>query len=200
MKKVFYLTGVFSIFLMGVSCKQKEQTPSSQINQIATNSFEESVAIFQQESQVVNSREKSMEVAATFEMVDFSGEQKLNNVYKIEDIEFCDNGLFNDVTANDGIYTSVQTFTPNKEKSLDNKIVVNCNEEFKFQNQLKSYLQSKVSREKTTASSGKPTATAEVGCKFYFAKCKNTTWYNTSWYGEPCIYFYDCEFKISLSV
>jgi hypothetical protein len=109
MKKMFLLLGV-TVFML--SCGKKNSQPSASASNVDSNpKFDESVALFQQTNTNVQSREKSTKVAYTFEMIDFSGDLTLGNVYKLEGIEYCDNGLFNDEIAGDGIYTSVETFS-----------------------------------------------------------------------------------------
>lgn len=117
----------------------------------------------------------------------------------IDDIEYSDNGLFNYAVANDGIYTSVQTFTPSEEnqnapeqEDFANIKVAADVDEFMYMGDLKQSL-AKV----------KPSIKAEVGCKIVTKPCPQTTWYNTCYFGEnpcTCVYLKDCEFSISIEI
>ena len=52
-----------------------------------------------------NAKKSDEKYAFTINVVDFSERIDLHEAYMIDDIEYSDNGLFNDEVANDGVYT-----------------------------------------------------------------------------------------------
>nr|WP_314494659.1 hypothetical protein [uncultured Chryseobacterium sp.] len=121
------------------------------------------------------------------EIKDFSGNIQLNEAYQIKGIEYNDNGKFNDKVANDGIYTSVESFKIKNKEEVLNSFIVNKAESFKYETALSEYM---------TDVNGK--RSIKFGCKVRNIKCPQTSWYNTCIWGSSCtcVDFYDCDISV----
>ncbi len=144
-------------------------------------SFEEYVALILRGVSTMKSTNN--ESPLIIEIISFSDDYTLSPVYKIEGIEYCDNGLFNDEIAGDNVYTSVDFFSNTGLKST--QIVYHKSESLIYQEELDQYL-------------GKRLKKFKFGCDVRLAKCPNTNWLNTSLFGEPCIEFTNCYFEVEL--
>lgn len=138
--------------------------------------------------------EPSSNVPLRLKLVTFDKDYKLLPVYKFNNIEYSDNGEFNDQIAGDGIYTSIENFNIATE-DIYNGVEVNVGETFLYKDQLidlvkNDYLNRGI----------KPKAVIKFGCKVRIVKCPNTSWYNTSIFGEPCVEFYDCEASVEVEL
>lgn len=108
---------------------------------------------------------------------------------------FIDNGEINDQAPNDGIFTSVNTFNHDsripyfedkKLRSVLSKVIVSPDfiqdealNELELNYDLrKGQIQSRVLR---------------VTCDIVFRDCPNEYWYNTTIFGEPCVYLEECS-------
>lgn len=123
------------------------------------------------------------------EIKDFSGNVELNEAYKINGIEYNDNGKFNDKVANDGIYTSVESYKIINSEDVLTSLVINKAESFDYDEALSDYLSDTNSKRKI-----------KFGCKVRNIKCPQTSWYNTCIWGSSCtcVDFYDCEFSVEI--
>lgn len=189
---------ILSILFVLTSCQDDNDTVQQKENQIpATNSvaktfatpeeFVNSVALLQQGGFADPSNpEKTF---LLMEIKDFSGNIQLNEAYQINGIEYNDNGKFNDKVANDGIYTSVESYKIINHEEVMNTIIVNKAELFNYEEALSKYL---------TDINGK--RVIKLGCKVRNIKCPQTSWYNTCIWGSSCtcVDFYDCELSIEI--
>ena len=139
-------------------------------------SLEESTAI------ITNNRVENKECitnssARSFILKNFDENYKPLNEYTIDGEGFTDDGKYNDVTAGDGVYTSV-VLSPNIDKVV---VKVFVNDLFKYEEQLNSSLNKSY---------------IDIGCKTRVVHS------GTSWFGNSCargcIELYDCSFKLHL--
>tara|TARA_B110000879_G_C11137930_1_gene498968 strand:+ start:353 stop:961 length:609 start_codon:yes stop_codon:yes gene_type:complete len=161
-----------------------------------TSNFLEAVAIIRTGVlQKKSNKSKQEKYAFTINIVDFSKNIDLHDAYVIDNIEYSDNGLYNDETPNDGIYTSVLTYKIINQESnkinVFNSQIINRSEDFKYIKELNDYLKKKNIASKTSI---------KFGCKLRSVNCPETSWWNECWLGSPCtcIEFYDCSASIEV--
>jgi len=184
MKNINKILLILLIVFGGLTSCQKDSNEKNDFKE----KFEESVALIQQD--LMNSESlKSSEYAIIIELKDFSGEIELNPVYKIDCIEYCDNGLFNDEIAGDGIYTSVEKFNIDNLKFSNNTVKIGKSTKFKYNEQLKSYLNQDAFK----------LLKISAGCSVRWVECPDEHWYDTDLFGEGCLEFYDCHAEFELS-
>lgn len=132
------------------------------------------------------------------EILNFDNRYSLNETFVIDDIEYSDNGRFNDMVANDGIYTSVQTFIPSsenqnafEEENVANVQVIADLDDFLYMDDLEQSL-----------ARIKPKVIASVGCDIVIRDCPQTAWYNSCWFSDrcSCVYLENCELTVSIEV
>ena len=193
MKTLFNLIAGMLVILMMMSSCENENSNSREMDD-----FVESVAILQHG---ISTELKGLctedLIPLTVELMDFSNKIDLRQAYIIDDIEYCDNGLFNDEVANDGIYTSVEKFAIKDEPvkkvaATETTIYLSKSESFKYEDELERY----VSKKKSIAK-----IVVKISCKFRTAPCPETSWWNECWFTDgpcTCIEFYDCEFIIEV--
>lgn len=193
--RIFYALLCISIF---ISCNnhQKEEF----IQEVDENSkFEESVAVIQNTYAFKDnsSSVKSQRIVLKVELVCFDDVIELSPVYKIDGVEYCDNGLFNDEYEGDGIYTSVEDFIieeTSMKSQFNNEIIINKSDRFRYDVELYEYISGNY------IGATKTKLKIKIGCKVRWADCPNTNWLNTSLFGEKCIEFYDCEASAELEL
>ena len=177
-------------------CKEDSKI-ETEIDSNNPSAFLESVAFVRtgvkSDDEGKNDEEK---YAFTINIVDFSGSIELHEAYMIDDIEYSDNGLYNDEVANDGIYTSVQKYrivnqVENKANAMNNAII-NKSDSFKYNKQLNNYIKNAVDSK----------LKVKVGCKVRTVTCSEDNWWNECWFGSPCtcIEYYDCEASIEVEL
>lgn len=135
----------------------------------------------------------SESVPLTVRMISYDENYELLPVYKYDGVEYSDNGLFNDAVAGDGIYTSVENLKLAQE-DIYNGVEVNIGEDFLHKDKLVTQVKTEY------AAKVKPGGSIKFGCKMKLGKCPNTSWYNTSYFGEPCVFFYDCEASFEIGI
>lgn len=180
-----------TFLLFATACSKDDNTSTEQDRY----PYEESIAIIQYTKEI-DTNSPLIEYVIITEIIDFSNEIPLSDVYNIDGIEYCDNGLFHDQTANDGIYTSVFSFTaPKKVYDAANMgVILNLNDDFRYRKELDEYVGNWAKQDCKLKSSMK----IRLGCNVRWADCPNTNWLNTSLFGERCIEFYDCHASIEI--
>jgi len=128
--------------------------------------------------------------AKAVEIKDMSGTLKLSGVFKLNGSEYSDKGLFNDQIAEDGIYTSVETFKDEEVKqNIPEKPIAMVSSKFKYSNELifSNY----------ASANGRPQGgSIKIGCEsITLEECRDEYWWDTDWFGEPCIYLSGCSFE-----
>lgn len=180
----------FSLF----SCNNEEPMQEN-----IESTFDNSVAIIQY-NQNFNAKAKTGVSAKIIEIKNFSNDFALNSEYYIEGIQYTDNGEFNDEIAGDGLYTSIQTFSIDSHKSKNSLDELSYGQDFKFDEELKLYLQSKYGSQ-SGSFSNRGGGTIKFGCKVRTVTCPETSWWNSCWpLSSPCtcVEFYDCEASIEI--
>jgi hypothetical protein len=141
--------------------------------------FEESVALLPA-ADVVNQKK---EVAQAIELKSFTA-YKLLPWYSFNQVDFTDDGKYNDLKAGDGIYTSRYASVNPKHRFPNHAIV---DERFTKMEALNSWI-----------TTNRPGIGIGIRCKFRWV----TT--GTSWFGNSCaggcIEVYDCELDISIGI
>lgn len=199
MKKII-VTTLLSMFLISCQTGSREENVSenndklnisslAKENSDTTDLFNKSVAILK----FNYDQEPSENVALTARILSFDSNYTLLPVYKLNGVEYSDNGLFNDQVAGDGVYTSVERFSIS-ENDIYNGVEALIGDGFLFKDQLIQQIKSDY------ASKVGPKASIKFGCKTKLIKCPNTSWYNTSYFGEPCVLFYDCELSVEIGI
>jgi len=189
MKHLFKIAFALILSLSFFACSEDN---TENINNDTNNSFEKSIAILDTNSKVEGKTSKSNLEALTIELINFNEDYSLNEAYKINDIEFNDNGLFNDAIAGDGIYTSVELFDPLENKSKEAGDKLSYSENFAFTEDLKKELRSRYE--------GKRDVGISVSCDIVTRPCPQTTWYNTCYFSDECtcVYLENCTGTVSI--
>jgi hypothetical protein len=184
----------FSFF----ACSEDENKVKSELSPNDTSTFLESVALIRTGVKTgTNAKNSEEKYAFTINVIDFSESIDLHEAYMIDDIEYSDNGLYNDEIANDGVYTSVQKYRiVNQESNKTNILntqIINKSDNFKYDKDLNNYLNKNGVASKTKI---------KFGCKVRTVTCPETSWWNDCWFGSPCtcIEFYDCETSIEVEL
>ncbi|PCI31605.1 MAG: hypothetical protein COB60_11060 [Flavobacteriaceae bacterium] len=197
MKYLSKITFVLFLSLVFSSCSKDETSTEA-----LALSFDESVAIIQYSNNIL-SKTKSSEEAIIIEIKNFNSDLVLKTEYYIDGIQYTDDGQFNDEIAGDGLFTSIQTYLSKNLKSSNTQDELNLGQNFKFNNELKSFLKKKYGYNTATNNFAKSTALAKIkfGCKVRTVVCPETSWWNSCWpLSSPCtcVEFYDCEASIEL--
>lgn len=125
-------------------------------------------------------------LAKAIEIKDMSGTLELSGVFKLNGSEYSDKGLFNDQIAGDGIYTSVEVFKMEEVNQNLPEIIAMVSSKFKYADE------PIVARH---ASVNGRTKTIKIACEsITLEECKDEHWWDTDWFGEPCIYLSGCSF------
>lgn len=142
-------------------------------------------------------------------VINFADRSDVNPVYKLNGVEYSDNGLYNDQVANDGIYTSVSPYAIEDPGAVDlierhiNDGLIHISPEFAYNNELSIFLQENNYNVDIDSLAGKfkiPLPKFSLTCKVKWTKSPGTSWYNQSWFGSDCLEFSDCEIEISTSI
>lgn len=190
MKNVkFSVISTAILLLLAVSCSQNEKINDTQIEH---KKFLTNVAIVETNSVVV-ARGDNSKVALTIELFSPDKNYPLGSAVNINDIEYCDNGLFNDLVAGDRVYTSVKTFTSSQPSSEFDLRISRANE-FKYSDQLVQTLKKRYPKDARTKSIG-------VSCEVSLVTCPETSWYNSCWpLSSPCtcVHIGPCSIEVSI--
>lgn len=164
------------------------ENPGNSVALSATE-FEASVLILQDLSEFIG--KATLKKPLTMELVNFNSNRKLLPAYRINGIEYSDNGKFNDIVAGDGVFTSVTTHRV-KGKAEDLSARGAKSNAFAYTQELLSF------RKGIYASSQRGIG---LSCKIRLVTCPETTWYNSCWpLSSPCqcVEFFDCEVSVGL--
>ncbi|MFY8186923.1 MAG: hypothetical protein ACOVLC_03075 [Flavobacterium sp.] len=205
MKKIKFLSIIsFTIGILFTSCSTNtidETAVDQEINNSASISrenvsspseFLQSVALIQKGG--IEDPLNNGKYIFIIELKDFSENIVFNEAYNIDGVEYSDNGRFNDEVANDGIYTSVESYRIiQNDNNIDvmNTTIVNKSESFQYGEELNNYIHTPNAKTKV-----------KFGCKVRTVTCPETSWLNNCWFGSPCtcIEFYDCEASIEVEI
>lgn len=189
----FFIAQTITFLLFAAACSKEDNTSTERDRY----PYEESIVIIQYTKEIDSGPDSPLiEYVIITEIIDFSNEIPLSDVYNIDGIEYCDNGLFLDQKANDGIYTSVFSLTAPKEvyDTANMGVILNLNDNFRYRKELDEYVVNWVKQDCDLKKSMK----IKLGCNVRWADCPNTNWLNTSLFGERCIEFYDCHASIEI--
>ncbi|QQU03461.1 hypothetical protein [Myroides odoratus] len=219
MKTFFFtLTALITLGLTSCSNEEEATTKTNTLSELSLKeaSIDTDVAFIDHGYVKNNNCPNSTLYIKQMEILNFDNSKKLDHVYMIEGQEYSDTGTFNDEIAGDGIYTSVNQFKFKEGKELEQfeklqdlekNHFVHIGDKFKYEKDLYSYLNQKYdySNQQSPQNFDKSirklvSATVSFGCKTRWATCPNTSWYNTSLFGEKCIEFYDCDAKIEITI
>ncbi|MFT5862558.1 MAG: hypothetical protein ACI828_001207 [Flavobacteriales bacterium] len=156
---------------------------------LSATEFEESVLILQDLSEFLGKSE--LKKSLTLELVNFNDSRKLLPAYRINGVEYSDNGKFNDIVAGDGVFTSVTTHRVKGSAEALSARGAKSNA-FAYTQELLSF------RKGIYASSQRGIG---LSCKIRLVTCPETTWYNSCWpMSSPCqcVEFFDCEVSVGL--
>jgi hypothetical protein len=189
-----YLYLLFAVSIL-CSCTVDENHDIENSN---TNNFNESVVILQNPTNLKSSIEAQ---PIYIEMLSFNADFVLEEEYYIDGIQYTDNGSFNDQIANDGIYSSIQSYNSSDllEKS-DFETTINFGGSFKYQEEFTNYLAERYDALDINEKGG---IKIKAGCKMRLAPCPETSWWNTCWpLSSPCtcVEFYDCDATIEVDI
>ncbi|NNK72799.1 MAG: hypothetical protein HKO94_06375 [Flavobacteriaceae bacterium] len=188
---------LLSIFIPTISFAQLsdktilDPTNSAEGIPLPVDHYDDSV-IFIQDLNQIRARSSQGKQALTITIVNFDNRFKLLPAYRIGDVEYCDNGQYNDVVAGDGIFTSVKKFNVNLGKST-NGIEVSKGTEFKYEKEMQALLNTKFNDQRSSG--------IKFSCKVRTITCPETNWWNSCWpLSSPCtcLDFYDCELELEI--
>ena len=124
---------------------------------------------------------KNKMYARTIEVKSFDTNLKMEQTLALDFNDFTDDGKNNDLTAGDGIYTSVKLFSADDFKTN----YIFKSDLFKYQKELDSYLNSNTSK-----------FGGEFGCKIRQVHSGTTVIFGTDCSTHWCVELYDCSFKL----
>ena len=193
MKYLFSLAFVLSAAFFSTSCKEDAVLEAPQpvgYEQF----FKQNMAIFDARVRSINENNYVRELY----LPNFAAQAWEKNGVGYEDVLVRDNGEGNDLVAKDGIYTSVETFAHDARfpynaakpiiSVMERPIV---SEEF-VQHEALNQLEKSYDLRKNQIQD----RIFEITCKVEIVPCPNTSWYNTSIFGEPCVKISDCSVTI----
>jgi|SRR5690606_12039706 hypothetical protein len=196
LKPVLSLMAVVFVGFGLWSCSDNTAEDTNKKQKMNHFMFDESVVFLQ------NINSENLHIV---EIINFNPDLKLEIEYSINDIKYTDSGEYNDKFAGDGIYTSIEA----TEHSNEDYEVLNIGENFKYTEQLNSYLKDRygydleeIIENNTTNFKVKPKASIKVGCKIVTRECPETHWYNSCIFSSPCtcVYLEDCELSIEVGI
>lgn len=156
---------------------------------LSSTEFEESVLIIQDLSEFLG--KSALKKPLTIELINFNKARKFLPAYRLNGVEYTDNGKYNDKVAGDGVFTSVsshqvrgsaQALSARGAKSIKFKYAQDL---VRFRNGIYGPSQRDIG----------------LSCKVRLVTCTETAWYNTCWpMSSPCqcIEFYDCEISVKI--
>lgn len=156
---------------------------------LSAEEFEESVLVIEDLSEFMG--KSILKKPLIIELVNFNSGRKLLPAYKINGVEYCDNGKHNDKVAGDGIFTSVSSYSVKGSAASLSARGATSNR-FKYAQSLQSFRNGKY---------GSDQRDVGLSCKIRLVTCAETTWYNSCWpLSSPCtcVEFYDCEVSLKL--
>jgi hypothetical protein len=178
---------MISLSLLIMSCNDESNI------QVNKATFDNSAVIFYEHSTIPNGRGTQ---PIQLRIVSFNSNFSLESSYYISGIHYTDDGSFNDKTASDGIYTSIEKYENSKTlNSIEESIYVIKNDQFDFNEELELYIK----QLSTLQTNGKYFIGVKFKCKVKTVTCPETSWWNTCWpLSSPCncLEFYDCEIQI----
>jgi hypothetical protein len=193
LKSSLLITVFMSTFLLSCSTDAEIATES-------LNDFGSSVAIVNKQG---ISKSDLTNTTITIHLVNFNPNYSLESKYKINNIEYSDNGLYNDEVAGDGLYTSVEKFDLSKSNfSTLNNSDAHLGSSFAYINNFKIWVGN---NSKSFEKSGiKPTVSIKVnvGCDIVTRSCPQDTWYNTCLFSDECtcVYLENCKLDVTIEV
>lgn len=195
MKKLLKLSSVLSLTLFFFSCEKSNEGFVSNENQ----NFLSSVAIIDK-TDLNSSKTEEALTAYTLELKNFNEKYQLNDTYKIDDIEYTDNGQNNDLIANDGIYTSVELFEITSKSSKNISVKIAYSEDFKYKDQIRNYTKEFLASNKELQENAGIGIGVSITCDIVTRPCPQTTWYNSCWFTDECtcIYLENCSVTVGV--
>ena len=194
---IHYKFLLWSLCFTTIACAQLsnktilDPTNSAEGIPLPVDSYDDSV-IFIQDFDQIRSRSAQGKQALTITIVNFDERFKLLPAYRIDGIEYCDNGQYNDVVPGDGIFTSVKKFDVTVGKSATG-LEVSTGTDFKFEKEMQALLGTEFRNHRETE--------IKFSCKVRTVTCPETNWWNSCWpLSSPCtcIEFYDCEVGLEI--
>lgn len=194
MKKIIRVTSLFGLIFLLFSCEKNE----TELESLENKDFLTSVAIFDI-GESISSKTSEDKLSYTLELKSFDNKYRLKEAYKINDIEYSDNGKFNDLIAGDGVYTSVNVFDSPKKSDLK----ISYSKSFKYRDKISSY------SKKVLATSNKSNNVGEnatfgitITCDIVTRTCPQTRWYNTCWFSDSCtcVYLENCQISVGIGI
>lgn len=175
-----------------ITNNEKINSEPEMITPMNSNDFAKSVAIWREGQSSITGISPII-----IEINNFNPNYSLNDEVWIDGIGYNDNGTINDLVANDGVFTSIETYSEAERSSFNQDDDINFDSDFLFETELKTYLADKyLGEDPPEAGPG-----ISIGCKVRMVVCPETSWYDTCWpFSSPCwcFEFYDCEASITL--
>tara|TARA_R110001632_G_scaffold71453_5_gene165765 strand:- start:831 stop:1424 length:594 start_codon:yes stop_codon:yes gene_type:complete len=192
--KSLFMLSMLLLLSVNISAQSRDsktiidpQNPGDAIP-LSPQEFEESVLFIQDLSEFIG--KSALKKPLTIELINFNSKRKLLPAYKINGVEYSDNGKFNDKVAGDGIFTSVNSHSvKGSTKALSERGAKST--KFKYTQQLSSFRSGKFGPSKLGIG---------FSCKVRLVTCPESSWYNSCWpLSSPCtcVEFYDCEVSIN---
>jgi hypothetical protein len=129
---------IFFLFVVQVfltSCSKENQLSTEELS---SKYFEESVVIISQPN--IKSKSEENMVVRTFQLISFNSDYFLESRYCIDGVDYFDDGTYNDLIANDGIYSSAILLPIPSEKSNVNQYELAKSVKFKYNSELNNLL------------------------------------------------------------
>lgn len=191
------LFSLFFITTFFLSC-EKEPTVAPDETTVAfeeaKNSFNANVSVFDVRARTVNETSYAHEIY----LLSFADYKITEDGFILSDMLYKDDGQDLDIVAGDGLYTAatLREFSEDvpfikdiKIRSLLEKPIIS--DGFSYETELRETLEIYPLRTSSLAK-----ADVTIKCKVKITECPNEHWWDTSWFGEPCLSISDCSITI----
>jgi hypothetical protein len=189
-----------TLFFFG--CEKESITTSEDATVTAFNETESVSDDFSTSTSIFDVRARSVSEANYVQevhLVSFGNYEIAEDGFILSDMLYKDDGQDLDLISGDGLYTAVALrkyskdvpFIQNVEvRSLLEKPIVAAN--FQYEGELKELLETNSLRNSDGAKTD-----ITITCKIDIVPCPNEHWWDTSWFGEPCLEIKECKFTIT---
>lgn len=192
---LFFTVAFFSCEKERIATSEDAVVTAFNETESVSDDFSTSTSIFDVRARSVSEANYVQEV----HLVSFGNYEIAEDGFILSDMLYKDDGQDLDLISGDGLYTAVALrkyskdvpFIQNVEvRSLLEKPIVAAN--FQYEGELKELLETNSLRNSDGAKTD-----ITITCKIDIVPCPNEHWWDTSWFGEPCLEIKECKFTIT---